>query len=622
MSRQSVRGVMLIPEKFKLINDTLTHIATRYRVYADRARNVLLVDVVLTGTKKDAYTYYDDTMYDDQILYFTTNMQVSDGTWSGESPLTRVVLRREQVSSTGIIVTPDVSIYKLGLSGGFNIIASDFIRYEGTSAHDSTTYRIEDEITGDVVFERIDDRDNLLTIKTPLNILKANRVYRVSVRFKDVVGRYSNYGSMLCNYNNLLYSMFPIEVTSVMYGSRLVLDSNIKEVIVSDTVEVEARVDDELVYIGTMINNQISIDSKIFTIGDIVELKLKLGDNEKYITAYITKQNTVVKYDPNFELSNVFEPITLDLDTIIGNYGTTKQEFKDGYIYDYTRDHQLVRYKYDDVNKKLTNYTILRQYDDTFINNYRKVIENPIDGNIIVSITDNYASTTNHVLVLDINTFNIITLTPISDTVYLDQWSQQPLIIGDILYIISHTTSIVYPRITKTIHTLNLTTYTLELKGVVSFDSLEPNQAGVLNCSGYTPLLYKNEIYFINNGGDYIGIDTVGRVVYKLNIDAIVLETTGILDIDISIPTATYSSILTTLKNGKPALISSKCNLVTGGSPIRNITGIYYIDLDTMTVDTTNMITGPAHTTTHHTNVLLNDGTFLFFNSTECVHFK
>ena len=621
MSRQSVRGVMLIPEKFKLINDTLTHIATRYRVYADRARNVVLVDVVLTGTKKDAYTYYDDTMYDDQILYFTTNMQVSDGTWSGESPLTRVVLRREQVSSTGIIVTPDVSIHKLGLSGGFNIIASDFIRYEGTSAHDSTTYRIEDEITGDVVFERIDDRDNLLTIKTPLNILKPNRVYRVSVRFKDIVGRYSKYGSMLCNYNNLLYSMFPIEVTSVMYGSRLVLDSNIKEVIVSDTVEVEARVDDELVYIGTMINNQISIDSKIFTIGDIVELKLKLGDNEKYITAYITKQNIVVKYDPSFELSNVFENINMDLDAIINNNGTTKQEFKDGYIYDYTSTNQLVRYKYDDINKKLTNYTILEQYDNTIANTYRRVIENPIDGNIIVLTVDVSTVNPHHIIIIDINTYNIVSLIPLVNGIWSSVWIQQPVIIDNLLYLHNYS-DVLSPSITKTIHTLNLTNYNLELKGTISFDGISVNPAGNITAEGFVSILFKGEIYFINNGGGSHSSNTISKSVYKLNRNTLTLESVGVLDIDIGIPCGNAASILTTLKNGKIALIFSKSSVTAIGSPIRTITGIYYIDLDTMTVDTTNMITGVAHTTTHGNNVLLNDGTFLFFNSTECVHFK
>lgn len=622
MSRQQVRGVLIVPEKFKLLNLLLTHEATRYRLFADRARTVVLLDSTFTGSKKDSFTYYDDSLYDDQVLYFTTNMQLSDDTWCGESPLTRVVLRREQVSSTGIIVTPSVSISKLGLSGGFNINVSDYIRYEGSSAHDSTTYRIEDEITGEIVFEKIEDRNNLLTIKTSENILKPNRVYRVSVRFKDVVGRYSNYGSMLYNYNNLLYTMFPLESIISMYGSNIILENNAIDRVITDTVVIEGYINDEMVYIGSMINNKIIIPTKQFSVGDIVDLKITMGDDDRHITAYISKTNTVVKYDTNFELANVFEPVSLELDTIYDSYGTTKQEFKDGYIYDYTSNQELVRYKYDDVNKKLTNYTILRQYDATFINNYRKVIENPIDGNIIVSITDSYTSTTHHVLVIDINTFNIIILTPISNAVYLDQYSQQPLIIGDVLYIISYATILVYPRISKTIHTLNLTTYTLELRGVISFDSLEPNQADYLNCSGYTPLLYKGEIYFINNGGDGSNYNTTSKVVYKLNRTTMLLETVGILNIDMGIQVGVLSSILTTLKNGKPALIFSMCSNTSGGSPVRTITGIYYIDLDTMTVDTTNMITGPAHTTTHHNNVLLNDGTFLFFNSTECVHFK
>lgn len=622
MARQQVRGVMIIPEKFKLLSTQLTHMATRYKVYADRAKTVLLLDVILTGTKKDSYTYYDDYLYDDQVLYFTTNMQLSDDSWTGESPLTRVVLRREQVSSTGIIVTPSVSIHKMGLPGGFNIKASDYIRYEGTSVHDSTTYRIEDEITGDVVFEKEDDKNNLLTIKTPENILKPNRVYRISVRFKDVVGRYSNYGSMLYNYSNLLYNMFPLESMTTMYGSNIILENNAKDRIVSDIVTVEGFIDGELVYTGQMINNKIIVNTKQFSVGDILELKLSMNDSVRYITVYITKLNTEVKYDSTFALNNVFENVSLDLDTIIDNNGTTKQEFKDGYIYDYTMDNQLVRYQYDDVNKKLTNYTILRQYDNTLVNKYRRVIENPLDGNIIIIILDTYNSSTHNILILDINTYDIVSLIPLANGIWSAVYTQQPLIIDNILYLINFTNGGSLPVILKSVYALNLNTYTLELKGNISFDSLEANQSGLVYCGGYNQLLYKDEIYFINNGGDGNNYNTTSKVVYKLNRTTMLLETVGTLNIDTGIQTGVLSSILITLKNGKPALIYSKCSNTFGSSPIRTITGIYYIDLDTMTVDSTNMITGPAHTTTYGNNVLLNDGTFLFFNNTECVHFK
>lgn len=621
MARQQVRGVMIIPEKFKLLSTQLTHMATRYKVYADRAKNVLLLDVILTGTKKDSYTYYDDYLYDDQVLYFTTNMQLSDDSWTGESPLTRVVLRREQVSSTGIIVTPSVSIHKMGLPGGFNINASDYIRYEGASAHDSTTYRIEDEITGEVVFEKEDDKNNLLTIKTPENILKPNRVYRISVRFKDVVGRYSNYGSMLYNYSNLLYNMFPLESMTTMYGSNIILENNAKDRIVSDIVTVEGFIDGELVYTGQMINNKIIVNTKQFSVGDILELKLSMNDSVRYITVYITKLNTDVKYDSTFALNNVFENVSLDLDTIIDNNGTTKQEFKDGYIYDYTMDNQLVRYQYDDVNKKLTNYTILRQYDNTLVNNYRRVIENPLDGNIIIIILDTYNSSTHNILILDINTYDIVSLIPLANGIWSSIWAQQPVIIDNILYLHNYS-DVISPSVTKTIHTLNLTNYNLEVKGVISFDGITINPAGNITAEGFVGVLFKGEIYFINNGGGSYTGNTISKSVYKLNRNTLTLESVGVLDIDIGIPSGNGASILTTLKNGKPVLIYSKCAITVLSSPVRTITGIYYIDLDTMTVDTTNMITGTAHTTTYGNNVLLNDGTFLFFNSTECVHFK
>ena len=622
MARQQVRGVMIIPEKFKLLSTLLTHMATRYMVYADRAKTVLLLDVILTGTKKDSFTYYDDTLYDDQILYFTTNMQLSDDSWCGESPLTRVVLRREQVSSTGIIVTPNVSILKPGLSGGFNINASEYIRYEGTSAHDSTTYRIEDEITGEIVFEKEDDKNNLLTIKTPDNILKPNRVYRISVRFKDVIGRYSNYGSMLYNYSNLLYTMFPVESTTTMYGSNIILENNAKDRVISDLVTVEGFMDGEILYTGTMLNNKIIIDSKQFSVGDIVELKITMGDSVRHVTVYISKLKTSIVLDPTFNLNNVVENITLDLDTVIDNNGTTRQEFKDGYIYDFTTDSRLVRYKYDDVSKKLTNYSILKQYDIPISNVYRRVIENPIDGNIIVIAVNVYNTNPHSIIIIDINTNNILDVISINGANWSAVYSQQPLIIDNLLYLINYSNSTTNPSISKTVYTLDLTTYVLELKGIISFDSLDINTSGNTYCGGYNQLLYKGEIYFINNGGDGGLTNTVGRVVHKLNRSTLALETVGVLNIDIGIPSGKVSSILTSLKNGKPVLIYSKCSTTSSGSPIRTITGIYYIDLDTMTVDTTNMITGVAHTTTHGNNVLLNDGTFLFFNSTECVHFK
>ena len=620
MARQQVRGVMIIPEKFKLLSTLLTHMATRYMVYADRAKTVLLLDVILTGTKKDSYTYYDDKLYDDQILYFTTNMQLSDDSWCGESPLTRVVLRREQVSSTGIIVTPNVSILKPGLSGGFNINASEYIRYEGTSAHDSTTYRIEDEITGEIVFEKEDDKNNLLTIKTPDNILKPNRVYRISVRFKDVVGRYSNYGSMLYNYSNLLYTMFPVESMTIMYGSSIILENNAKDRIVSDIVTVEGFIDNELVYTGQMINNKISVNTKQFSVGDILELKLSMADSVRYINIYISKLNMKSIVDPNFMLSNTFENITLDLNTVVPNTGSTKMEFKDGYIYDYTDTQQLVKYKYDDTTKKLTNYTILKQYDIVTPNTYRRVIENPLDGNIIIITSNDITSDVGSIIILDILTFDIIDI--ISSNIGISNaiFNQQIIIIDGKLYLSGLWITNNYN--TKSLYRLDLITYVLEMVGNISFDNLDFNSFGNASCSGYKPILYRDSIYLISNGGHNGIYYTSSKNVYKLNLTTMTMSVVGILDIDVGIPAGNHASILTVLKNDRVVLIYSKCALTANSNPIRTITGIYYIDLDTMTVDTTNMITGVAHTTTHGNNVLLNDGTFLFFNNTECVHFK
>ena len=142
-SRQLVRGVVITPEIGRIVNGK-EHVATRYIVYGDRARSIVLMDIELDGLKKNSYTYYSDFLYDDQILFFTTNIKFSDNTWSGESPLTRVVLRKEQVSSSGIIVTPNISVDIMN-DADVRISVSEFIRYDGLAGHDSTSYLIEDE---------------------------------------------------------------------------------------------------------------------------------------------------------------------------------------------------------------------------------------------------------------------------------------------------------------------------------------------------------------------------------------------------------------------------------------------------------------------------------------------
>ena len=107
--RNVIPGIVLRPEAFRLINSNLTWFATRYTIYGDRARQRLLFDDTYTGVSKESFSYSVD-MTDDTVIFFTTNIQLSDGSWCGESPLTPVILRKNRVSSSGIISTPEIAV--------------------------------------------------------------------------------------------------------------------------------------------------------------------------------------------------------------------------------------------------------------------------------------------------------------------------------------------------------------------------------------------------------------------------------------------------------------------------------------------------------------------------------
>ncbi len=619
-TRQQVRGILIVPEKYKVISSGKEHVATRYRIYADRARNMVLLDVTLSGTKKDSYTYNNDSIYDDQILFFTTNVQFSDGTWGGESPLTRIVLRKEQVSTTGIIVTPLVTTDLPDLSGGFTIYASDYIRYEGSAGHESTSYKIEDDITGDIIFEKPDDMDNLYSLKVPNDILSVGRVYRISVRFKDSLGRYSNYGSMMYNYGNFLYTMFPNDIEEVNYGDNIVLKSASTEIVLEENPIIELYVDGLLIGSPVFLNNKIIYDTKQLEPGDLVKCVITSGFDKREVSIYVRKINTEISYDYDFELANVFETINIGIpDTAFNQYGSV--EFKDGFIYGFDVNRKLVRFKYDDTSKKVYGYQELKDYNDIdeLVNVGSKIVENPIDGNILLfTITTGITDTTQSLFVIDINTYNIITEITLDLSIGGFIYDTNPIVIKDTLYLFSGYKTDTMNQ--KTVYTLSLLDYTLSLLGTITFNSLDANSYGNASCSGLTPVLYKGDILFINKGGDVGTYATVDKSVYRLNLKTMGLETVTTLDGNTGIPYG-KEGVGAVLKNGKIGIIYGQCAFTDGTTPVRTINGIYYIDVDTGAVDISKMNT-VSNTISLSSIISMRDGSFLFTDGINCQRFK
>lgn len=284
MNRQSVNGVVLIPELFKLYNSSSVHKATRYRIYADRARGKLLLDTIRDDESKLAYSYTPDNLYDDMVIYFTTNIRIGapgveyDDKWCGESPLTKIVLRKDKFASTGIIGTPVVVADRMESLGDFNIMGDNFVRYDSIAVHESTSFKIIDESDGTVVFLREDDRNNLKTMYIPPNTLSINKIYRMMIRYKDVVGRWSNWGSAIYPTTNVLYDLFNKDTYYVVVGTTLTLTkaTNVLEEVDNSKLQIT------LTKAGAIILTQIYTTSFTFVTtglvaGDLVKGVIQYG---------------------------------------------------------------------------------------------------------------------------------------------------------------------------------------------------------------------------------------------------------------------------------------------------------------------------------------------------------
>lgn len=242
------RTYTIKPELYKLpLSGAFVHLGTEYKASLKRDMS----DPIVYSYTEDAITKkelsFNVDVDDDVVIYATTNIKIKDGVkpavWCGESGIAVLTTRKEIATTNTIIVTPRVTIDELYVEGGFTLTGSEFIRYDGVGEHTSTSYRIENELTGEVVFERKKDKDNLYKFTFPIGILKAGNIYRILMRYHDSLNSMSNYGSMIYTLGYSVDSIFPMDEIEIPYENYLNLTGSNTEWLPGFKVEMELFAD-------------------------------------------------------------------------------------------------------------------------------------------------------------------------------------------------------------------------------------------------------------------------------------------------------------------------------------------------------------------------------------------
>lgn len=592
-SRQLVRGVVITPEIGRIVNGK-EHIATRYIVYGDRARSIVLSDVELDGVKKNSYTYYNDFLYDDQILFFTTNMKFSDNTWSGESPLTRVVLRKEQVSSSGIIVTPNISVDIMN-DADVRVSVSEFIRYDGLAGHDSTSYLIEDDITGDIIYEIPNSRDFLYGINIPRGLLKSGRVYRISARFKDMVGKYSNYGSLIYTYNNILDRIVDGNVINVNYGSKTILENIELDIVLSDELRITIYEDDVIVGHPIYRNGNILFDTSVLDIGSKLTCEFDYGVYSKTFDLFINKPNVKVLKNDKFKFNYITSPAT-----ILGSINSENknlQIFKDNYVYRILGN-SIVRGIYNTTLDTININTVLGYYSElSTVNDYKyRIFENPINGDVIIYESRYGNGVLDYIYVLDKYTDNIIKVLdiPTMKEEFLD--TGDLVLLDNKLHLFRTNNTDNY---IKEWYSISMLDYSTQLEGNMIFDFS-------IDTTLYRPILFKNSIYFISK-------KLTNTSIFKLNHNNLSLEIVNNITSTISLAGYMNNMYIKTLNT----------DLVTIMIPnYSSRSKVGYLKLDILSGIIEEQLYNTNNTNSLTNIITDNNGVFLFHDGINCQKFN
>ena len=492
--RNVIPGIVLRPEVFKLTNSNLTWFATRYTIYRDRARQKLLFDDTFTGNSKESFSYSIE-MTDDTVIFFTTNIQLSDGSWCGESPLTPVILRKNRVSSSGIIITPEIAVSFI--DDAMVVSASEYVRYEGNVVHTETDYIIEDDITGEVKYKRLEDRENLTRLEIKDLELNPNRLYRLQVRYKDVLGKYSNYGSCLITSDSILHDLIPNDSIRLFYGDDINIDNDNGIEYILGPDEVTMGIYRRNILLKTIkYDKGFYINSMDYSVGDVIYGIAKYKNHTKKVEILILNRDIGNDdIDPNFIIKGLFKNLDAS-DFLLSGVGTSKQ-MNDGFIYDLdSSSNTLVQIEYDDVlNKLVKKNSVLSLIGISGGLPNRVVFNNPYGG-LIVLLSPNIEVTTptisqKVVFISKIgNTFSVDKVVSIDHNSSGATHNNNSFIDNDKLVIYS---KMYYDNRTMIkVFSIDLLSRTISDDGVLNMDDLY--------LKGYAPIKINNEVLMFKSG--------------------------------------------------------------------------------------------------------------------------
>lgn len=501
--RNVIPGIVLRPEVFKLTNSNLTWFATRYTIYRDRARQKLLFDDTFTGNSKESFSYSIE-MTDDTVIFFTTNIQLSDGSWCGESPLTPVVLRKNRVSSSGIITTPEVAVSFI--DDAMVVSASEYIRYEGNAVHTETDYIIEDDITGEVKYKRLEDRENLTRLEIKDLELDPNRLYRLQVRYKDVLGKYSNYGSCLLTNDSILHDIIPNDNIRLFYGNDVTIDNDngVEYVVGSDEITMD-------IYRRNVLLKTIKYDKGFYintmdySVGDVLYGIAKHMNYSKKIEILILNRDIENDgVDPNFKIKGLYK--NLNASTFLLSGVSTSKQNKDGYIYDFDYvNKKLVRIEYDDILSKISKKDEVMDLSSIITDTmpYRAIHNNPYGGLVVILSGSNGDNNINDlanpamlqkILFININTYTIEKTVSVDMNGFGPTYNDNSFIDGDNLMIYNRS----YYDFRNIIRVFGID---LKTKSLTEYKDLKLDNV-VLR--GYTPIKHNNQILLVKLGVDEV----------------------------------------------------------------------------------------------------------------------